>query len=265
MPNIERMDSEELKTAVRELYAKVAEGGSCCEGPEMPPGPENVRSIGYAEEALSGLPPEVIDSNAGCGAPLEAARLQPGETVLDLGSGAGLDCFLAAKEVGSGGRVLGLDMTEAMLEKAETHRRRMGLENVEFRRGEMESMPIEDESVDVIISNCVINLSPDKEAVFRESFRVLAPGGRFAVSDVLIGGAGPDGEGAKPDGEEADEKGGGSIEEWCACVAGAIEEEAYLSGLRAAGFGEAEILSRKPYSSPGLISATVHARKPVRG
>ena len=140
---------------------------------------------------------------------------------------------------------------------AEAHRRRMGLENVEFRRGEMESMPIEDESVDVIISNCVINLSPDKEAVFRESFRVLRPGGRFAVSDVLIGGARPDGEGAR-------EKGSGSIEEWCACVAGAIEEKAYLSSLRAAGFGEAEILSRKPYPSPGLISATVHARKPVR-
>ena len=160
-------DTGRIKSAVRELYAKVAAGEvSCCgeADAEMPMGADNVQSIGYAEDAVGELPPDVLNANAGCGNPISDAALEPGETVLDLGSGAGLDCFLAANEVGPAGSVIGLDMTDAMLEKAERNRRRMGLQNVSFKKGEMENMPLEDASVDVVISNCVINLSPEKPA-----------------------------------------------------------------------------------------------------
>ncbi len=245
-------DAEErIKSAVRDLYAQVAAGETaCCGTPrteEMVTGTANVAAIGYAEEAVRQLPDDVLHSNAGCGNPILDAAPKPGETVLDLGSGAGLDCFLAAKEVGRRGRVIGLDMTDAMLEKAERNRRRLGLENVAFRKGEMESMPLEDDAVDIIISNCVVNLSPDKSAVFRESFRVLRPGGRFVVSDVI--------EVAEP-AQEA------SLEDWCACVAGAIRADAYRDGLRAAGFTDVEILRRRPYVTPELESATIRAVKP---
>ncbi len=247
-----RQESE-VKAAVREVYSRVAKGDrSCCggEGPETQRGVAGVERIGYTPERIGDVPPEVLESNAGIGNPIGRANLRPGETVLDLGSGAGLDCFLAAKEVGPSGRVIGVDMTDAMLAKAEENRRKMGLENVEFRKGELESMPVEDASVDVIISNCVINLSPDKRAVFREAFRALRPGGRFVVSDVL------------KTGELASE---GSLEEWCACIAGAISEADYIEGLRAAGFENPEILDRKPYVADGLESATVRADKLARG
>jgi SAM-dependent methyltransferase len=208
-----------------------------------------IEKIGYAKERIAQLPESAIESNAGCGNPIEEAKLLPGDVVLDLGSGAGLDCFLAAQEVSGGGRVIGLDMTDAMLAKAEENKRKLGLENVEFRKGEMEDMPIEDETIDAIISNCVVNLSPDKPAVFRESFRVLRPGGRFVVSDVIKSG-------------ELNHE--GSVEDWCACIAGAISEEDYLGGLRAAGFEKATILRRTPYISEGLESATIHAVKPKK-
>ena len=251
-------DSGRIKSAVRELYARVAAGEvSCCgeADAEMPAGAENVESIGYAKEAVEELPPDVLSANAGCGTPLLDAASKPGETVLDLGSGAGLDCFLAAKEVGPHGSVIGLDMTDAMLEKAEINRRNMGAANVSFRKGEMENMPIEDGTVDVVISNCVINLSPDKPAVFRESFRVLRTGGRFVVSDVIRA-AGTAEEKTIDPVEEA------SIADWCACIAGAIGEDAYVAGLREAGFIDVEIINRKPYVTPELASATIRAVKP---
>ncbi len=248
----------DVKTAIRELYTQVAEGTVSCCGPADSCGPEPdmltgaaaIEKIGYAKVQISQLPESAIESNAGCGNPIEEAKLRPGDVVLDLGSGAGLDSFLAAQEVSGGGRAIGLDMTDAMLAKAEENKRKLGLENVEFRKGEMEDMPFEDEPIDAIISNCVVNLSPDKPAVFRESFRVLRPGGRFVVSDVIKSG--------EPNHNE------GSVEDWCACIAGAISEEDYLGGLRSAGFKKAEILRRTPYISEGLESATIHAVKPEK-
>ena len=251
-------DESQIKSAVRELYARVAAGEVTCCGEadaEIPAGAENVESIGYAKEAVEELPGDVLSANAGCGTPLLDAAPKPGETLLDLGSGAGLDCFLAAKEVGPRGSVIGLDMTDAMLEKAERNRRSMGVQNVSFRKGEMENMPVEGASVDVVISNCVINLSPDKAAVFRESFRVLRPGGRFVVSDVIRAGDAAGDANTEPP-EEA------SIADWCACIAGAIGEDAYVAGLREAGFVDVEIIGRKPYVTPELASATIRAVKP---
>lgn len=245
-----RDTEQRIKSAVRDLYAKVAAGETACcgtSGAEMATGASNALAIGYAEEAVRQLPDDLLGSNAGCGNPILDAAPKPGETVLDLGSGAGLDCFLAAKEVGPRGRVIGLDMTDAMLEKAERNRRCLGLANVAFRKGEMENMPVEDGAVDVIISNCVVNLSPDKSAVFRESFRALRAGGRFVVSDII--------QVAEPAGEA-------SLEDWCACVAGAIRADAYRDGLRAAGFADVEILRRRPYLTPQLQSATIRAVKP---
>ena len=238
----------DVKEAIREVYSRVAVGKeSCCGGGEMLVGVESLLASGYSEERVADLPTGLVESNAACGNPIDIAGLKEGETVLDLGSGAGLDCFLAAGEVGGSGRSIGLDMTDAMLAKAEANHEKMGLVNVEFRKGEMEAMPVGDGEVDAIISNCVINLSPDKAAVFRESHRVLKHGGRFVVSDVIKG------EGFE---------GQGSTEEWCACIAGAISEEEYLGGLRAAGFEEAEIVSRTPYLVEGLESAVVRAVKP---
>ncbi|MEK6709732.1 MAG: arsenite methyltransferase [Nitrospinota bacterium] len=248
MTNPQAKSPDEIKSAVRATYTQVAQGASCC-GPACAPmdtGAVSVEHIGYAPERVGAIPAAVLESNAGCGNPLAHARPRPGETVLDLGSGGGLDCFLAAQEVGPGGRVIGLDMTDAMLQKAEENRRKLGLAQVEFRKGELEAMPLESGTVDVIISNCVINLSPDKAAVFRESFRVLRPGGRFVVSDVVRTGAG----------------GEGTMEEWCACIAGALSPGEYLAGLRAAGFEEAGVVESKPYIVQGHASAILRAAKP---
>jgi arsenite methyltransferase len=182
----------------------------------------------YTPEEVRDLPPEVVGATLGCGNPMAIASLKTGETVVDLGSGAGLDCFLAARQVGPTGRVIGLDMTDPMLELARRNQARVGLTNVEFRKGEIEHMPLPDNSVDVIISNCVINLSADKDAVFREAFRVLKPGGRFAVSDMVTRG-------------ELPEAFRTSLELWAGCLSGALDEQDYLRRLCAAGFAEAHV------------------------
>ncbi len=187
---------------------------------------------------MTGLPKDVTNFSLGCGNPISVAAMQPGETVLDLGSGGGLDCFLSAKQVGESGRVIGVDMTPEMLERARLSASRMGVKNVEFREGFLESLPVEDNSVDVVISNCVINLSPDKPKVFREIFRVLKPGGRVAVSDTVTNGPLP--ESMKKD-----------MEAWGACVAGALDVSDYATGLVEAGFSEVKV-QPKDLSGQGL-------------
>jgi len=167
----------------------------------------------------------------GCGNPTAIAALQPGEVVLDLGSGGGIDCFLAAKRVGPQGRVIGLDMTPDMIKLAQKNAKQVGATNVEFRFGEMEDMPLPDATVDVIISNCVINLSPDKDAVFAEALRVLRPGGRVSVSDIVLHGELPESIAVRMDA-------------WASCVAGALQETDYLDKMRMAGFQDVEVLSR---------------------
>lgn len=182
----------------------------------------------YTPEEIRELPPDIVGATLGCGNPTAIASLKPGETVLDLGSGAGLDCFLSARQVGPAGRVIGVDMTDNMLKLARRNRVKVGLDNVEFRKGEIEKLPVADATVDVIISNCVINLSADKDAVFREAFRVLKPGGRLAVSDVVTRGEVP------PDFREA-------LDLWAGCLSGALDETDYARRLRAAGFVQVEI------------------------
>ncbi len=205
---------------------------SCC-GPSE----EIAESAGcgdslYAAEELVDLPDSVTEASLGCGNPTAIAGLRPGEVVLDLGSGGGIDCFLAAKKVGPEGRVIGLDMTPDMIKLARRNAKKVGATNVDFRYGEMEDIPLQDGSVDVIISNCVINLSPDKDAVFREAFRVLRPGGRISVSDIVIDGRLPQSIRSR-------------LDAWAGCIAGALDESDYLGKMRAAGFEDVEVLSRQ--------------------
>ncbi len=205
---------------------------SCC-GPapsaEAAAGSDAARL--YPIEELTGLPDTVTDASLGCGNPLAIADLRPGEVVLDLGSGGGIDCFLAARKVGPQGRVIGLDMTPDMIKLARRNAKKLGMANVIFDYGEMEEIPLLDASVDVIISNCVINLSPDKDAVFGEAYRVLRPGGRLSVSDMVVDGDLPQ---AIRD----------NLNAWAGCLAGALDESDYLSKIRAAGFERVDVLSR---------------------
>jgi arsenite methyltransferase len=210
----------DIKQSVRETYGQIAkQSSSCCVGPVVPVGAEE---LGYASADLAAVP-EGANLGLGCGNPLAIAGLQPGETVLDLGSGAGFDCFLAANAVGLEGRVIGVDMTPEMIEKARGNAAKGGYANVEFRLGEIEALPVADASVDVIISNCVINLVPDKAKAFAEAFRVLRPGGRLHVSDIVLGGNLPAGLLE-------------SVAAYVGCVSGAIGREAYLQAIAEAGF-----------------------------
>jgi len=223
----------DLKDVVREKYAGAArrvqagEEGCCssaCCGSAPPEGSgDPITSNLYEAQEVAGLPPEAVQASLGCGNPTALAALNPGETVLDLGSGGGIDVLLSAKRVGSTGKAYGLDMTDEMLALARANQRKAGVANVEFLKGEIEHIPLPDNSVDVIISNCVINLSADKDRVFAEAFRVLRPGGRFAVSDVVVRGEVP------PEIRR-------SVELWVGCVAGALEESDYISKLAKAGF-----------------------------
>ena len=216
--------------AVQEYYGNVArEAGACCGSSSeassccgASASPDKIQNDLYPAELLSSIPAEVANFTAGSGDPISLANLKSGETVLDLGSGGGLDCFLAAKQVGASGHVIGVDMTPEMLERARSNKARLNARNVEFREGILEALPVEDNSIDVIISNCVINLSPDKPQVFREMVRVLKPGGRIAVSDMVAN---------HPLPEEA-----GKGEDWCACTAGALTDKEYYQELSEAGF-----------------------------
>ncbi len=229
--------TEDIRSAVRERYAQTARqpakaGCGCGCG-----GTSQSAQLGYERSELEAIPAEA-DLGLGCGNPTAMAGLQPGETVLDLGSGGGIDCFLAARRVGPGGRVIGVDMTPEMLDRARGAARRGGYQNVEFRLGEIENLPVADGAVDAVISNCVINLSPDKGRVFREAFRALKPGGRLLISDIVLAG-------------ELPARLRENVELWAGCLAGAIAEPEYLRLIREAGFAQLSVVGRK--SAAGLL------------
>jgi len=224
----------DVQEAVREKYGAIADSvrkastnTGCC-GPTSCGCADPITSNLYSDDETSGLPADAVTASLGCGNPTALLALEPGQTVLDLGSGGGIDVLLSAKRVGPTGKAYGLDMTDEMLVLARENQRKAGAPNVEFLKGTIESIPLPDNSVDVIISNCVINLSTDKDAVLREAFRVLKPGGRLAVSDVVVRGEVP-----------ADIR--RSMELWVGCIAGALEEQDYGAKLRAAGFADVEV------------------------
>ena len=229
-----------IKEVVREKYGQAAlrvkSGGSACCGATAATGSgcDPITSNLYDSGQAAQIPQEAMVASLGCGNPTALAKLKPGETVLDLGSGGGIDVLLSARRVGPTGKAYGLDMTDEMLELAHENKKKAGLENVEFLKGEIENIPLPDNSVDVVISNCVINLSADKDRVLREVFRVLKPGGRFAVSDVVTRG-------------EVDPEIRKSVLLWVGCVAGALEDIEYRSKLTLAGFDQIEIEPTRIY------------------
>jgi SAM-dependent methyltransferase len=234
-----REPGEAMVAEVRDKYGRIAEGkgGGCFDVPAVSSccgGAEKISvTLGYKAKQLA-VVPEGADLGLGCGAPIDHLKLQPGETVLDLGSGPGLDAFLAAKEVSPGGRVIGVDMTPAMLERARRNAEQGGYANVEFREGRLEKLPVEDASVDAITSNCVINLVPDKPAVFREIARVLKPGGRLVISDIVL-------DGALPQAIEKD------LYAYVGCIAGAAQRSDYFGQLEAAGLSGVTVLKDVDY------------------
>jgi len=271
------MNSHRIKDVVKEKYGrvalKVASGdSSCCSARTATAGCDPITSNLYEADAIAELPVETVEASLGCGNPTALAELKEGETVLDLGSGGGIDVLLSAKRVGPTGMAYGLDMTDEMLALARENQRKAGLENAEFLKGEIEQIPLPDNSVDVIISNCVINLSADKDRVLAEAFRVLRPGGRLAISDVVVRGEMP----------AAIRR---SVELWIGCVAGALEQEEYRDKLAKAGFEEIDLEPTRVYrvedareflAAAGIdaetigsqvdgkfMSAFVRARKPV--
>jgi arsenite methyltransferase len=235
------MSTDNIKEVVRSKYGEAArrvaagETGGCGCQSSATPCCDPISSNLYAASETAGLPDQAVQASLGCGNPTALAQLNPGETVLDLGSGGGIDVLLSAKRVGPTGKAYGLDMTDDMLALARENQRKAGATNVEFLKGEIESIPLPENSVDVVISNCVINLSADKDRVLRETFRVLRPGGRFAVSDVVVRGEVP-----------ANVR--RNVELWVGCVAGALEEAEYRTKLAAAGFEEIEVEPTRVYS-----------------
>jgi arsenite methyltransferase len=234
-------DDQSLQEAVREKYAQAAIRGasgqsSCCgtSPASNSCGCDPITANLYEDHEASAVPEGALRASLGCGNPTALAGLQPGETILDLGSGGGIDVLLSARRVGPMGKAYGLDMTDEMLALAEENKRNSGLQNVEFLKGEIENIPLPDDSIDVIVSNCVINLSGDKDLVFQEAFRVLRPGGRFAISDVVVRGEVP---------QEIRK----SIELWVGCVAGALSETDYREKLAAAGFESVDVEATRVY------------------
>ena len=258
--DVDSAKDDALRAEVRDRYGKIAAGGGCCGGSSSPDccgTPDTLVQLGYSAEELEGLP-EGANLGLGCGNPTALGSLRPGEVVLDLGSGAGIDCFLAAKKVGAFGRVIGVDMTPEMVAKARANARTSGATNLEFRLGEIEHLPVADHSVDVVISNCVLNLVPDKGAVYRDAFRVLRPGGRLAISDVVA---------TRP--ITAEERADPS--RWSSCSSGALEAREVESNLRAAGFEGIEVVLRVTPETPsslenqrslGVVPADIRAVRP---
>ena len=239
------MKEQNIKKEVRKRYAKVAKtSGSCCASNvsccSAPSNEQVSKMIGYTEEEMNAVP-EGANLGLGCGNPTALASLKEGERVLDLGSGAGFDCFLAAKKVGKQGKVIGIDMTPEMLDKARANAKKGKYTNVEFRLGEIENLPAADSSVDVIISNCVINLSTDKKRVFEEAFRVLSPNGRMMVSDIVL---------LKPLPKAVQE----NVEAYAGCIAGAEIKDKYLELIKQAGFQDIKVLEEKTYPLEYIIS-----------
>ena len=233
------MKDKEIKKVVRKGYARIAKQKSCCSVPvnsccgSTDLAQDISKKIGYAEEELKKVP-EGANLGLGCGNPVALASLKEGETVLDLGSGGGFDCFLAANKVGTKGRVIGVDMTPEMIEKAKENAQKGGYQNVAFRLGEIENLPVVNSSVDVVISNCVINLSPDKRKVFREAFRVLRPGGRLMISDMVLL-------------KELPDFIKNSVEAYIGCLSGAMMRDEYVGAIKAAGFQEVRIIDETSF------------------
>ena len=262
--------SPDIRAVVREKYGEIAKGTStcgcgpsCCGGGEGAAGVKIAEHIGYSAQDLAEIPADA-NLGLGCGNPLAHALVRPGDVVLDLGSGAGMDAFLAAHEVGPAGRVIGVDMTPEMVERARENAGKVGVTNVEFRLGEIERLPVADAEVDVIISNCVINLSPDKPAVFAEAFRALKPGGRMVVSDLVL---------TRPIPDDVRH----SVEAYVGCVAGAAMKDEYLYLIGKAGFRDIEVVEERSYgdaevfggyewlreAAKSVVSAKVRAVKPL--
>ncbi|NQT82343.1 arsenite methyltransferase [bacterium] len=252
------MRDRDVKEFVRAQYAQVASADSlCCPGCVCPRNPyEQARAIGYSEEELSSLP-RTAAMGLGCGNPVAFATLKEGEKVLDLGCGGGLDCFLAARKVGDDGLVIGVDMTQGMIDRAVEAARRHGYVNVEFRVGDMESLPVDPESIDAVISNCSINLCPDKCAAYREAFRVLKPGGRIVISDLVT-------EGTLPEDLRT------SLKAWAECIGGTVQRHEYLDVVRKAGFENVRVLSERHFEhldseiGARIVSMVIGASKAMK-
>lgn len=258
LPPIYADDSPDIREAVQRRYTAVAERGSCC-GPAASSCCDSDTAAGrlYSAEELAAITDEAAAAAAGCGNPTAFAELRPGETVLDLGSGGGIDCFLAAKQVGPEGRVIGIDMTVAMVDLARQNAAKLEAHNVVFKLAQIEALPEPDGTVDAIISNCVVNLAPDKQQVFNEAFRVLAPGGRLYVSDIVLT-------------RELPPEVAGDWDQWAGCIAGAQLKDVYLGEIREAGFTDIDVISDVPAAigsgdgSPGAVrSISVRAVKPA--
>jgi ubiquinone/menaquinone biosynthesis C-methylase UbiE len=252
----------DIRTVVRERYGSIADkaavgaqvsccdpaqtDSACCSSVDSPDQLDMVSKL-YEDPDVVELPDEVINISLGCGDPVTLAALIPGQPVLDLGSGGGIDCFLAAKKVGSTGKVIGVDMTASMIDRARANKDKLGADNVEFRLGEIEHLPVADNTTDVIISNCVINLSPDKPQVFSEAYRALKPGGKLAVSDIVT-------DGPLPDVVK------NSLSAWAGCVAGALDVRDYIACIEAAGFTNVEL--KRQYWDQVMIDDAVEQLEP---
>jgi SAM-dependent methyltransferase len=263
------MSQENIHRVVQDRYGAIARSidivdsaeqqtASCCGSSDATSADCGCSNNLYDIKMLEGLPAGVTNLSLGCGDPISIASLNPGETVVDLGSGGGIDCFLAARRVGETGHVIGVDMTPDMLAKANANKEKMGVHNVEFRRGQIEVLPIEDSTVDVIMSNCVINLSPDKRAVFGEAYRVLKPGGRVSISDIVTEGT------FSPEMRAR-------VDKWAECVTGAIDVNEYTGMMREAGFVDIQVVDKTDAGDvitvqpgmPRVYSARVMASKPL--